>query len=56
MDDTQTTNVDKWFEEPEEDEDFESGIAVGTELHNGKCVFLDRQGYCSAAKNSNGRW
>lgn len=50
MDDSQTTNVEKWFEEPEEDEDFESGIAVGTELYNGKCVFLDRQGFCTLQK------
>ncbi|MBN1302028.1 MAG: DUF3109 family protein [Melioribacteraceae bacterium] len=50
MDDSQTTDDSKWFEEPEEDEDFESGIAVGTELYNGKCVFLDRQGYCTLQK------
>jgi hypothetical protein len=50
MDDTQTTDTSKWFEAPEKDEDFESGIAVGTELHNGKCVFLDRQGFCTLQK------
>lgn len=50
MDDSQTANVEKWFEEPEEDEDFESGIAVGTELYNGKCVFLDKQGFCTLQK------
>lgn len=50
MDDSQTTNVDKWFEAPEKDEDFESGVAVGTEVYNGKCVFLDRQGYCTLQK------
>ncbi len=47
MDDSQTKDEKKWFEEAEEDEDFDSGWAVGTELHNGKCVFLDRQGYCT---------
>jgi hypothetical protein len=50
MDDSQTTDTSKWFEAPEKDEDFESGIAVGTELHNGKCVFLDRQGFCTLQK------
>ncbi len=50
MDDSQTKNVEDWFEEPEEDPDFESGIAVGTEVHNGKCVFLDKQGYCTLQK------
>lgn len=50
MDDSQTTDTTKWFEPPEEDEDFESGIAVGTELHNGKCVFLDKQGFCTLQK------
>lgn len=50
MDHSQTTDTKKWFEQPEEDEDFESGVAVGTELHNGKCVFLDRQGFCTLQK------
>lgn len=50
MDDSQTKDITKWFEAPEEDEDFESGIAVGTELHNGKCVFLDKEGYCTLQK------
>ena len=50
MDDSQTKNVDKWFEAPEKDEDFDSGVAVGTEVYNGKCVFLDRQGYCTLQK------
>ena len=47
MDESQTNIVDKWFEEPEVDDDFPSGIAVGTEVHNGKCVFLDKQGFCT---------
>ncbi|RJP58561.1 MAG: DUF3109 family protein [Ignavibacteriales bacterium] len=50
MDDSQTKDVKKWFEDPEEDSDFDSGWAVGTEVHNGKCVFLDRQGYCTLQK------
>jgi len=50
MDDSQTTDVSKWFESPEEDSDFSSGIAVGTELHNGKCVFLNKEGLCIIQK------
>jgi len=50
MDDSQIKDVEEWFEEPEEDPDFESGIAVGTEVYNGKCVFLDKQGYCTLQK------
>lgn len=50
MDDSQPKDVDKWFEKPEKDEDFESGIAVGTEVYNEKCVFLDRKGYCTLQK------
>jgi Fe-S-cluster containining protein len=50
MDDSQTKDVDKWFEAPEKDDDFESGIAYGTEVHNGKCVFLDKQGFCTIQK------
>lgn len=46
MDETQTTDVAKWFEEPVEDADFESGKCVGTELHEKKCVFLDKNGLC----------
>lgn len=50
MDDSQTKDVEKWFEDPEPDDDFPSGIAVGTEVYNGKCVFLDRQGFCTLQK------
>lgn len=50
LDETQTADTTKWFEAPEKDEDFESGYAVGTELHNGKCVFLDKNGLCSLQK------
>lgn len=50
MDDSQTKDLEKWFEEPEIDKDFPSGIAYGTEVHNGKCVFLDKQGFCTLQK------
>ena len=60
MDESQTTDISKWFEAPEKDEDFESGVAVGTELHNGKCVFLDKEGLCTLQKlailNDEPRW
>lgn len=50
MDETQNKDTDKWFEAPEEDEDFESGVAVGTEIVNGKCTFLDQNGLCALQK------
>jgi Fe-S-cluster containining protein len=50
LDNTQTKDVNEWFEEPEEDEDFESGVAVGTEIVNGKCTFLDKNGLCTLQK------
>jgi Fe-S-cluster containining protein len=53
LDESQTKNVDKWFEPPEKDEDFDSGVAVGTELHNNKCVFLDKSGLCTLQKLAN---
>lgn len=60
MDDSQTTDDSLWFEEPVEDDDFSSGYAAGTELHNGKCVFLDKQGFCSlqklAMKKNENKW
>lgn len=60
MDDSQTKDFNKWFEAPEKDEDFDSGIAYGTEVHNGKCVFLDKQGFCTlqsvAMANSEFKW
>lgn len=46
MDESQSRNVDDWFEAPEKDDDFESGIAVGTNLINDKCTFLDKNGLC----------
>lgn len=50
MDETQSRDVNDWFEAPEKDEDFESGVAVGTNLINGKCTFLDKNGLCSLQK------
>ncbi|MBT8378260.1 MAG: DUF3109 family protein [Ignavibacteria bacterium] len=50
FDETQSKKVKKWFEPPEEDEDFESGVAVGTEVIKGKCTFLDRDGLCTLQK------
>ena len=50
MDETQSKDVSKWFEPEEVDEDFESGIAVGTEVINGKCTFLDKNGLCTLQK------
>jgi len=46
MDETQSKNISEWFEEPQEDDDFDSGIAVGTQVINGKCTFLDKDGLC----------
>lgn len=53
FDETQATDSGKWFEAPEEDEDFQSGIAVGTEIINGKCTFLDKNGLCTLQKLAN---
>lgn len=50
MDETQSKDVSEWFEPEEKDEDFESGIAVGTEIINDKCTFLDKNGLCSLQK------
>ncbi len=50
MDETQSQDSNKWFEAPEEDDDFESGEAVGTEIINGKCTFLDNNGLCTLQK------
>lgn len=52
LDSTQSKNISKWFEKPEEDDDFDSGVAVGTEIINKKCSFLDREGYCTLQKLS----
>lgn len=53
MDESQSSNLKDWFEAPEEDEDFESGIAVGTNIVNGKCSFLDVNGLCTLQKLAN---
>jgi Fe-S-cluster containining protein len=50
FDESQVRDTSKWFEPPEEDEDFESGVAVGTEVNNGKCTFLDKDGLCTLQK------
>jgi Fe-S-cluster containining protein len=50
MDETQTKMAEFWFEAPEKDDDFESGVAVGTNIINGKCTFLDKNGLCSLQK------
>lgn len=50
MDETQSKDINTWFESPEKDDDFESGIAVGTEVINGKCTFLDKNGLCTLQK------
>jgi hypothetical protein len=48
MDETQPHNPEQWFEQrSEHDADFPSGQCVGTETHNNKCVFLNKQGLCS---------
>lgn len=48
MDETQTTDESRWFEQRmEKDVDFPSGYSVGTEVHNDKCVFLRSDGRCS---------
>lgn len=46
LDETQTRDITRWFEPPEKDEDFESGVAVGTNIVEGKCSFLDKNGLC----------
>jgi len=66
MDDSQTKDTDKWFEkELEQDEDFPSGYAIGTELYitpgnTTQCVFKDRRGFCSiqvaAVKHNMHKW
>lgn len=50
MDESQSKHVDEWFEAPEKDNDFESGIAVGTNIINDKCTFLDEHGLCTLQK------
>lgn len=48
MDETQTTDVSRWFDNKVvDDRDFPSGKAIGTEVVNDKCAFLDKYGRCS---------
>jgi Fe-S-cluster containining protein len=53
FDETQSKVISEWFEKPEEDEDFDSGVAVGTEVINGKCTFLDKNGLCALQRLAN---
>jgi len=53
FDNTQVKDTQKWFEPPEEDEDFDSGVAVGTEVINNKCTFLDKDGLCTLQRLAN---
>ena len=53
FDETQCKDINKWFEEPEDDEDFESGVAVGTEVIDGKCTFLDKNELCALQRLAN---
>lgn len=61
MDETQTTNDSVWFDNVRvDDQDFPSGYAIGTEVHNDKCVFLGKDGRCSvqlvSAEKYNDPW
>lgn len=66
MDEFQIKDTSKWFEKDlEEDHDFPSGYAIGTELYINnegitQCVFKDKNGYCSlqvmAVKNGMHKW
>lgn len=50
MDASQEKFVENWFEPPVKDSDFKSGLAYGTNVRNGKCVFLDKEGFCTLQK------
>jgi Fe-S-cluster containining protein len=61
MDETQPRDPAQWFDTDEEDDpDFASGRCVGTQVHNDKCVFLDKYGRCSiqraTTEEGKGRW
>jgi Protein of unknown function (DUF3109) len=61
LDETQTNDDTRWFDsEVVHDSDFPSGKAVGTEVFNGKCVFLNKHGRCSlqiaGSEEKLGRW
>jgi Fe-S-cluster containining protein len=55
FDKSQPKDTKQWFEPAEKDSDFESGVAVGTEVVNKKCVFLDKDGLCSLQKYANSK-
>ena len=55
MDHSQERNPDRWFDaEPRVDSDFPSGLAIGTAVTNGACVFLDADRRCVLQKASTG--
>ncbi|HTR80344.1 MAG TPA: DUF3109 family protein [Bacteroidota bacterium] len=61
MDETQLKDEKGWFDnEIIDDSDFPSGKALGTEVVNNKCVFLDKSGRCSLQRAGTeeklGRW
>lgn len=61
MDETQTTDDSRWFDgEVLDDNDYPSGKAVGTEVFNDKCVFLNKSGLCTlqiaGESEGMGRW
>ena len=47
MDDTQTRDSDRWFDDVvHEDGDFPGGLCIGTTTYKHKCVFLNGEGLC----------
>jgi hypothetical protein len=52
MDETQPKNEDAWFSEPISDIDFPSGIKIGINHSNAKCVFQDKNAVCTIQKLS----
>jgi len=57
MDETQPHDVELWFEKEEwDDADFPSGKCVGTNVYNGKCVFLTKEGYCVLQIAAEKKW
>jgi hypothetical protein len=66
MEEGQIKDTNKWFEEDlENDTDFPSGFAIGTELYTTKagkeqCIFKDSKGFCSiqvmATKHNMNKW
>lgn len=61
LDDTQVKDHARWFDaEVVDDSDFPSGKAVGTEVVDDRCVFLNKYGRCSlqiaGSEEKLGRW